>query len=369
MTVIERISKYLERCPPAVSGSFGHKQTFRVALALVRGFTLSQEAALPFLRQYNQRCQPAWSEHELKYKLASASGFEPRNGDFPAPGYLLAGDKIPLSAETSPVLEAAPQAKPAYDPAYLERFTEELADEIDQEYLELRSEFTCDNRSPAGFLHKVFRPGEHVWVTDNTFSSDGLIWAHDGSLQNLAELNHLVDGHQGVWYLSNPIDGAPHQLERLVSARNRQGISFRAAECVTDWRYIVLETDDAPEDLWLKALCLLRLPLVAIYHSGGRGAHALVNLGVSTLQGWREQLDPHRDHLIRLGACPGTLTPVRLSRLPNCLRGQTGRLQQLLYLAPNADFTPIAERPAREPPLAVWKRYLAAAHYGPSDND
>jgi hypothetical protein len=239
---------------------------------------------------------------------------------------------------------------------------------VDEEYLELRSELTCHNRSPAGFLHKVFRPGERVWVTDNTFSSDGLVWTHDGPNQDLAELNHLLADRQGVWFLANPIDGTPHQIERLVSERNRQGTSFRAMECITDWRFCVLETDEAPEDLWLKALCLLRLPIVAIYHSGGRGPHALVNFGVSTLQGWRERLSIHRDHLIQLGACPGTLTPVRLSRLPNCLRGQTGRLQQLLYLAPNADGTPIAERLGREHPLAAWERYLIAARYGRSDN-
>jgi hypothetical protein len=154
-----------------------------------------------------------------------------------------------------------------------------------------------------------------------------------------------------------------------VSEYNTLGISFRAAECVTNWRHAVLETDVAPEDLWLKALCLLRLPIVAIYHSGGRGPHALINLGASTVQEWHERLNPHREQLIRLGACSGTLTPIRLSRLPNCVRGETGRLQQLLYLAPNADSTPIANRPVREEELAVWERYLIAARYGRSDND
>jgi hypothetical protein len=130
-----------------------------------------------------------------------------------------------------------------------------------------------------------------------------------------------------------------------------------------------LETDCAPTELWLKALALLELPIIAIYDSGGRGPHALVRLGASSLAEWHAALAPYLEHLVRLGACAKTLTPLRLTRLPNCLREQTGRLQQLLYFAPNADGTPISLRPLREDPLAVWTRYLAAARLGPSDND
>jgi hypothetical protein len=316
-----------------VSGCGGHNQTFNIACTLVNGFGLDEPSALEWLGLYNQECKPPWSRAELIHKVrsaATATHARPR-------GYLLnPGEIVPAASERK---EAPPQERPAYDPAYLKRFTEELSGEIDDQYLELRGQFSCHNRSPAGFLHKVFNSGEHVWVTDNTVSRDGLIWTHEGLVQDLAELNHLMTGRLGVWFLSNPIDGAPHQLERLASEHNTEGISFRATENITDWRHVVLETDVAPEDLWLKALCLLRLPIVAIYHSGGRGPHALVNLGASTFHQWQERLAPHRDHLIRLGACPGTLTSVRLSRLPNCLRGQTGRWQQLLYLAPNADST------------------------------
>jgi hypothetical protein len=179
-------------------------------------------------------------------------------------------------------------------------------------------------------------------------------------VQDLTELDHLRNGRPGVWFLSNPVDGQPHRLERLRSQFNAEGISFRASECITDWRHAVLETDDAPEELWLKALALLPLPIVAIYHSGKRGAHALINLGAKTPKEWHQRLAPHREHLQRLGACSGTLKPVCFSRLPNCMRGQTKRLQQLLYLAPDADGTPIAKRPAREDPSAAWDRLRRA---------
>ena len=365
MTLHERIAKYLENCLPAVSGCHGHSQTFSVACALVNGFALDEETALEWMLTYNVGCQPPWRRTELQHKIRSALAAKhtrPR-------GHLLQpGDSVesrPPPVQKEELLEP----RPIYDPEYLRTFTDQLPDKIDEEYLEIRGEFTCYNRSPAGFLHKIFRPGESVWVTDNSHSRKGWIWTYDGVVQNLAELNHLQTGRPGVWFLSNPVDGHPHQLERLQSEHNANGVSFRCTECVTDWRHVVLETDEAPEDLWLKALCLLELPLLAIYHSGGRGAHALVNLGTSIQQEWHECLAEHKAHLVRLGADAGAMTPVRLTRLPNCVRGQTGRQQQLLYLAPNADGTPIAKRPVREDPLAVWERYIIAARFGRSDND
>ena len=61
--------------------------------------------------------------------------------------------------------------------------------------------------------------------------------------------------------------------------------------------------------------------------------------------------------LIRLGACPGSVTARRLSRLPNCMRGQTGRLQRLLYLRPDADGTPICQIPPRSCTHGVIHNY------------
>ena len=358
MTLEERIQKYLDCCDPAVSHSHGHNTTFRVACALWNGFGLSVEQTFQWLQYYNQKCEPPWSLTDLMHKAQNAG--DPRAAHTQARGYLL-GPGAQVSPLPEPYYCAPSVPKALYDPAYLESFTAELSNTvIDSEYLEIRSQFTCHNRSPAGFLHKIFHPGEHVWVTERTTSGQGLVWTHEGLVQNLAELNHLRRGRDGVWFLSNPIDGAPHQLERLKSEFNAEGISFRATECITDWRHAVLETDDAPEELWLKALALLPLPIVAIYHSGKRGAHALINLGARTPGEWRERLAPHCEHLLRLGACSGTLKPVCLSRLPNCMREQTKRLQQLLYLAPDTDGTPIVQRPVREDPSADWDRLRRA---------
>lgn len=58
--------------PPAVSGQGGHNTTFRVACVLVLGFALSDSEAMSVLAEWNQGCQPAWSEHELQHKVKSA---------------------------------------------------------------------------------------------------------------------------------------------------------------------------------------------------------------------------------------------------------------------------------------------------------
>jgi hypothetical protein len=69
MTLEERVTKYLDACPAAIEGCNGDAQTFSIASALVWGFALEQGAALSWLRYYNQKCDPPWSDEELKRKI------------------------------------------------------------------------------------------------------------------------------------------------------------------------------------------------------------------------------------------------------------------------------------------------------------
>ena len=71
--VVERARKYLAKLPPAVSGQSGHNATFHVACVLVLGFGLPQDVALGILAEWNQACQPPWSESELRHKIQSAT--------------------------------------------------------------------------------------------------------------------------------------------------------------------------------------------------------------------------------------------------------------------------------------------------------
>ena len=127
----------------------------------------------------------------------------------------------------------------------------------------------------------------------------------------------------------------------------------RHGECVTDWRFLVLESDHAPEELWLKALVQLGFPIVAVFTSGRRSVHALVRVDCKT----KSDFDALRDDLVQvlapLGADAAAMTAVRLSRLPGLYRHgakdkdgklqryQKPRLQKLLWLNPEAKAEPI----------------------------
>ena len=67
-----RASAYVAKMEPAISGSGGHTATFLVARRLVQDFGLSDADALAIMRHYNARCQPPWSEQELKRKVSEA---------------------------------------------------------------------------------------------------------------------------------------------------------------------------------------------------------------------------------------------------------------------------------------------------------
>lgn len=69
----DRASKYVASCPEAVSGQRGHSACYAVATYLVHGFCLSVEQALRImLAEYNPRCQPEWTEKELRHKCEDA---------------------------------------------------------------------------------------------------------------------------------------------------------------------------------------------------------------------------------------------------------------------------------------------------------
>jgi hypothetical protein len=70
----QRACAYLDAMPPAVCGQGGHNATYAAATAMVHGFGLPSDRALALLMtHYNPRCQPPWSEKELRHKVAEAA--------------------------------------------------------------------------------------------------------------------------------------------------------------------------------------------------------------------------------------------------------------------------------------------------------
>jgi len=72
--VERRAAAYVDAMPPAISGQGGHNATYAAATALVHGFGIAPEQALQILlERYNPRCEPPWTEKELRHKVEDAA--------------------------------------------------------------------------------------------------------------------------------------------------------------------------------------------------------------------------------------------------------------------------------------------------------
>ncbi len=340
VATIERARRYLAKVPPAISGSRGHDATFHAACLLVNGFALDPADALALLREWNTACQPPWGEHELTHKINSAlaaSHREPR-------GFLLGADSTGHRAPL-PRLLPAPRSKPQFDPAKLARIAAKL-DGADREWFAARSPKTPWNRTPASYLHALYREGERVLVFTKT-KTQGILWTHPGLPFDANTLDPLREGHAaGVWFLAQPVNGEWLELDRLKSEHNPTGRTRRAEENVTSWRYAVIESDHADHAQWLAALAQLPLPIASLVTSGGDSIHALIRVDAASKAEFddivRRQLAPP---LVTMGADLGAMTAIRLSRLACCWREGKHARQELLFLNPSPDGTPICELP------------------------
>jgi hypothetical protein len=220
---------------------------------------------------------------------------------------------------------------PDFDPEAAKAEAARIGIDITPEWLKAHSP-TSASISTGQYLQTIFLHGERV-VIFNRYKSQGDIWPFGQSIKQYSQIHHP----EGAWFLCNPVDGQEHYNPR--TGRRSQ----RSMESVTAWRYAVLECDHEPKEewwpIWLKILVQLKLKIVSLTTSGGKSVHALVRVDCASKEEWDAFKAEHLRPLVRLGACDGSLWAVRLTRLPGCYRGQN--LQELLYLNPEADGTPI----------------------------
>ncbi|MGD1084694.1 MAG: hypothetical protein ABSA47_08090 [Verrucomicrobiota bacterium] len=333
ISTFERARRYVAKCPPSVSGQAGHNAAFHVAAVLVHGFALPENDALSAMLEWNQVCLPPWSKAELIHKLRSAAGAQhslPR-------GHLLGAGPYPTSASPLPsTARGAMPRKPEFCPMVLRRVAAKVTVPDFSAALRAASPVPVDPQDSAGVLRCLYGhlPGEKVLVFSNLKTQGEFLW--EANRAPLARNSHLPAGPDGVWFLPQPVDGQFHP-----NPRGSGKMSRRSAESVTSWRYLVLESDQAPSDLWLRCLVQIPLPIASICESGRRSIHALVRVDAATKADWDSKLSKMKHVLVTLGADPGALSAVRLTRLPQAMRGP--RLQRLLYLNPDPDGRPIAD--------------------------
>jgi hypothetical protein len=308
MDTLERASRYLAKMPKAIEGQGGRRATFKAVVILTKKFGLSDEEAWPILAAWNQsHCEPDWTELDLHRMLSDA----------------LKRDDLPKEGRAS-----------SFDPELLERVAAESPD-VDEAFIKSRSPLTVTG--PDAFLRKLYKPGEHVLCFGGKKETQGTRWTHkeEKARTTLDRWKH-EDWQNGAWFLIYPVTG-----EYIL--KEDGGRTRRSTENVTEHRYLLIESDHSDVALWLRAIAALPLKIVSLVKSGGKSIHALVNLDTHTLAEWRGESEKMKPFLTALGADPQAFGSAQLSRLPFITRA--GVQQELIYLNPAADGTPIKSLP------------------------
>lgn len=183
-----------------------------------------------------------------------------------------------------------------------------------------------DSKLPAIMLRKGFDGSELLQPAKKKV---GCAWepVEDAGVREALAKNEWP---KGFWWLPQPVDG-----KWTHDTLNPDQVSCRSHFNVLSFRWLVLESDQAPADLWLRYL--VTLPGVGlITTSGGKSIHALIRVDQPTREAYNRIVERHKYRFIRLGADPLSLSAVRLTRLPGCYRAEKKQRQTLLYLNPYA---------------------------------
>ena len=261
------------------------------------------------IRAAGGRVVPRDLERQLQraygYVKAEASGDRPMTSVVTKPSYS-AGDLMTLAASVPELTWEDVAARSPIDPAAVT---------------------SCD------FLEAVFKPEEYVVITSR-LNDPGRPYR----VGSRAGWVNEMKSEDGIFYLSNPVDG---QVRKNADGR----WSLRSEINLTDFRHMVLESDEPDCLIWIRAMAQVPLPIASITSSGGKSIHLLVRWGSSTKAAFLEDLDKVQPGLVRYGADPYAMTAVRLTRLPGGMRGD--RQQKLLFLDPKAEPLPLITREIR----------------------
>jgi len=194
--------------------------------------------------------------------------------------------------------------------------------------------------STSEFLKRLYG-GKHNLVFIDQQTQGKLVW-HD-QVPEAAVAGILANNTEGAWVMVNPVDGQFKAIERLGKK------SRRAEENLVAYEYLLIESDSVDLELWLRVLSKLNLPIVSVTTSGSKSAHALVRVSAKDRAEYLEKASEIADLVVPLGADPAAMSAVRLTRVPGCIRKDTGKAQTLIYFNPEAgkggeqSATPLAE--------------------------
>lgn len=358
LTIVERARRCVATRPPAIAGAGGHAATFGVACLLVHGFGLSPDEAMPLMEEYNATCSPPWNERDLRHKLTSAltaTHKEPR-------GYMVQNDAEKGAASyTSATYETPKKRKREFDLEALKR-VQRKDWKVGTKWLMDRSPVDPATVTDLQYLDALYNEGEKVLIFMSMRSMGEYGYVKGRGFYKLGKvpgeapqrIDKLPDGSdQGMQFMMQPVDGKWHPVQGTTR------MSRRTRTSVLRYPYMLLESDEAPHELWLNWLSQLKLPIVSITHSAGRSMHVLIKLGTDSREEWEECADMLMPMLTAAGCDSQAMHPIVYPRMPNKMRRGKGfkdkfepftngaRKQRLLYFNPSGVSQSIGLREVR----------------------
>ena len=186
--------------------------------------------------------------------------------------------------------------------------------------------FDAPEKDTELFLRTLYKPDACLFIGTQ----------YDTKVRTVAQWIDLFKKHPTLlpFICPNPVDGQPH--------RTKSGtLSYRCDEAVCKFKFAVLEFDTLSRNeqfaFWGEMLNVL--PVVALIDSGNKSLHAWIHVpDVHTLEEWKIKIEQKffEQCLKPLGIDTACKNPSHMSRLPGCIRKETGRWQRLLYLNPEA---------------------------------
>jgi len=195
------------------------------------------------------------------------------------------------------------------------------------------SPIPVENISTGDFLREIYAPDESTIIFTDERSQGQLVWNHsttDSAVEAITAQNA-----SGAFMLLNPVTGEFQHVERLGKK------SRRSEETLTKYKYCLIEADNTPVEKWLTIIKQIPLPIKSITLSGNQSAHSIIQLDSKDKKEWQTVVSDLASMMVPLGACPGSLTAVRLTRLAGVKRRDTQKTQKLIYLNPDPKWEPL----------------------------
>lgn len=315
MTPYEQANRYIQAIPGATSGAGGHNQTYSVAMVAIEGFGLSRGDARQLLTEYSMRCQPPWTEREIKHKLDSAEQRcdQSKRGSLISKGvrYKMSSNRPTPAAQEHRNGQPEIKTKPGrYEVSDATELPEPLPDGTRQ------------------FIRAAFQPGEGLRIAQAKTNDEGYEIPKDaGVTLSREEWLRKLDASNG-----NP--------NAFLKTSDRNGIFVSVNPMklggskdadVTCYRHALLEFDRISREEQWGIICQSRIPCTAVISSGGKSVHAWVRIDAADRREFDDRVKILYQHFADYEPDVKNKNPSRFSRLPNCERRD--RRQELLSLA------------------------------------